>query len=444
MPQHPAAGPGGSLTAPATSARRRAAISASLPGAVEPLDARLLAHRRAAVGHRARHHELDGQARGRVAARPAGAVARQAALHVGAPARVERAVAAAQHVHPRLGHRAARRGRAASRRRRPRAPTARAPCSSRGRRTGVACIVRRRTSRQESPSFKQRGQAHDQRGRELDRLQHDPVGDRFGRGDVVGAGEHRHAGGLEDADVRGRGRDHGGDVDREQHRRGRAGAGLAVEPERHQQQPAGQPLQRPGAQLRERSRASAARGSRNTERPRRRRSSGAAKPARARACSAPEARDGRRRHEHGRGEHGEQRGERRQREQHQVAVVSLEHADARERDDAEHAQREQVQQRLGDHRAEHHRQRLARAAEAARDDQGARGLAEARGQRRGHQHADERALHRVAPFRPPPGRRRREDRVPADRAREHRRAHQRQRRRRAGRAWRRRATPPRA
>ena len=105
-------------------------------------------------------------------------------------------------------------------------------------------------------------------------------------------------------------------------------------------------------------------------------------------------------------------------------MVSVEHADARERHPAEDGQRDQVEQRLRDHRAQHHRQRLPRAPEPARDDQGARGLAQAGGQRRGHEHADERALHRVSSFGPPPGRRRGEDRVPGDRAREHGRAHQ--------------------
>ena len=108
---------------------------------------------------------------------------------------------------------------------RPAAPAVRASRRERARwrsgsglsRPGAACIVRRRTSRQERPSLTQRGQAHDQRGGELDRLQDDPVGERIGRRHVVGAGEHRHAGGLEDADVGRRGGDEGGDVDREQH-----------------------------------------------------------------------------------------------------------------------------------------------------------------------------------------------------------------------------------
>ena len=52
----------------------------------------------------------------------------------------------------------------------------------------------------------ERGRAHDHGGRDLDRLQDDPVGERVGRADAVGA-EHRDARGLEDAEVRRRGRE---------------------------------------------------------------------------------------------------------------------------------------------------------------------------------------------------------------------------------------------
>ena len=67
----------------------------------------------------------------------------------------------------------------------------------------------------------QRRQAHDQRRRDLDGLQDDAVGDRFGGRDVVGARQHGHARGLEDTHVGGRRGDHGRDVDGEEHRRGR-------------------------------------------------------------------------------------------------------------------------------------------------------------------------------------------------------------------------------
>ena len=166
------------------------------------------------------------------------------------------------------------------------------------------------------------------------------------------------------------------------------------------------------------------RGWRKTRRPSRRRCDRAA-GAREQRCSRSRA-CRRCRGEQDRPEHaGQQRDERRERDEQQRSIVAVERADAGQRDAAEDRQREQVQQRLRDHRAEHDRQRLARAADPPRDDQRTRGLAQAGGQRRGHQHADERSLHRVAAFGPPPGGRRAEDRVPGDRAREHRRAHQR-------------------
>ena len=53
------------------------------------------------------------------------------------------------------------------------------------------------------PLAQQRGDAHRDRGRDLDRLQHDAVGDRVGRGDVEAAGEDGDARRLEDADFDG-------------------------------------------------------------------------------------------------------------------------------------------------------------------------------------------------------------------------------------------------
>ena len=97
----------------------------------------------------------------------------------------------------------------------------------------------------------ERGRAHHDGGGDLDRLQDDPVAERLGGADAVAARQHRDAGGLEDAEVRRRQRQHGGDVDGEQDRRGRAEPRpVVVEPERLEQHDAGEPLQRPGGELR--------------------------------------------------------------------------------------------------------------------------------------------------------------------------------------------------
>src|ERR1700683_4267644 len=72
---------------------------------IKPFDASLLAPGRAAVAHRQREHELEGQARGGVPAAAARAVASKPPLDVSGPAGVERAVGAAQHVDPRVSHR---------------------------------------------------------------------------------------------------------------------------------------------------------------------------------------------------------------------------------------------------------------------------------------------------------------------------------------------------
>jgi hypothetical protein len=65
----------------------------------------------------------------------------------------------------------------------------------------------------------------------------------------------------------------------------------------------------------------------------------------------------------------QQHGERRERDQQQGPIVPVENADAREHDAAEDGEGEQVEQRLGDHRAEDDGQGLAGAAQAPRDDQ---------------------------------------------------------------------------
>jgi hypothetical protein len=104
------------------------------------------------------------------------------------------------------------------------------------RATGELCIARSRTSRHDVPSLTSAGGAHDHRRGDLDGLQDDPVAERVGAGDPVGAGQDGHAGGLEDAEVRRGDRQHGGDVDGEQDRRRGAEPGPVVEPERDQQQ----------------------------------------------------------------------------------------------------------------------------------------------------------------------------------------------------------------
>ena len=95
----------------------------------------------------------------------------------------------------------------------------------------------------------QRRDAEGDGGRDLDRLEDDAVGERVGGGDVEALGEHADHGELEDPDVRRGGGDDRGDVDREQDRGGGADADLVVEAERGEQRPAGEQLQRPGAEL---------------------------------------------------------------------------------------------------------------------------------------------------------------------------------------------------
>ena len=380
---------------------RRSGDQRQLRGAVQALDAGLLAHRRrGGRASRARAPARLAAARP-CSGSPAPPVARQPALHVGAPARVQRTVAAAQHVHPRppaIGAVPASAPAALA----PRRAARRAAARARGSRTGAACIVRSRTSRQESPSLSSAGRPMISAVSDLDRLQHDAVGDRFGRGDVVGAGQHGHAGGLEDADVGRRGRDHRGDVDREQHgrraRRRRRSCRCRA-PSAAASRTATEAPTRRAARCVARA---AARGWRNTRRPRRRRTSAERRTAVSAACSARgSARPPRRGIEHRRERaRPSSAAERREREQQQRRGRGRRASSTRESVTTPSTrQREQVQQRLRDHRPEHDRQRLPRAAQPAREDQRARGLAEARGQRRGHQHADEGALHRIAAFR---------------------------------------------
>ena len=164
-----------------------------------------------------------------------------------------------------------------------------------------------------------------------------------------------------------------------------------------------------------------------TVRPERTRES-ASRPCATQRAPARE-RDGRpRADQRRRDQHQAQQPDRRQAVPEQRLLAAGEQPDRGEHHGAEDHQREHVDQRLGDERAEHDRQSVARAAEPARDDQRARGLAEARGQRRRHQHADRRALHGVDDPRARVGQRRLQDRVPGDGAQQHRGAHQRQRR----------------
>ena len=91
-------------------------------------------------------------------------------------------------------------------------------------------------------------------------------------------------------------------------------------------------------------------------------------------------------------------------------------------------QREQVDQRLGEHGARDDRQQPARAAvEPARQDQNARGLADAARQDRRAHHADHRRAHDGAPRQRRVRQRRAQRLVPGDRAHQQRQRHQRER-----------------
>ncbi len=106
--------------------------------------------------------------------------------------------------------------------------------------------------------------------------------------------------------------------------------------------------------------------------------------------------------------------------------MAVEEVDRAQHHRAEDQQREEVEHRLRDDRAEDRGQVVARAAGAPGDDQRTRRLAEAGGQRGRHEHADERPLQRVAERDARAGQRGLEDRVPGDGADGHRGAHQRQ------------------
>ena len=125
----------------------------------------------------------------------------------------------------------------------------------------------------------------------------------------------------------------------------------------------------------------------------------------------------------GRQEHGAQHAERRERVPDERLLAAREQPDRREHHRAEDHERDHVQQRLGHQRAEHRGQAIAWPAEPAGHDQRARWLAEPGRQGRRHQDADRGALHRVREARPGVRHRGLEDRVPGDRAPDHRQAH---------------------
>ena len=99
------------------------------------------------------------------------------------------------------------------------------------------------------------------------------------------------------------------------------------------------------------------------------------------------------------GEHQREHHHRGDRDHHQGVLVAAEQAHGGEHDRAEDDQGEDVEQGLGDQRAEHDREAIAHAAEPARHDQRARGLAQAGRQRGRHEHADHRGPRSVAPAR---------------------------------------------
>ena len=229
--------------------------------------------------------------------------------------------------------------------------------------------------------LEQRGHPHQHGGRDLDRLQDHAVGHAVAVADVPAGVQDGRGRRLEDAEVGRGGGQHGGDVDGEQNRGGGGEPGLVLEPQRVEQDVAGQPLQAPRGQLGE-----------GGDRP----------EPRTAEHGQPGAHAGHRlarlgqRHEHPRGaraagtelehdrhqQHRHQQGHRGDRRHQQRRLMTAEQIDRGEHDRAEHGQRHEVEQRLGDERAEHHRQVLARAPGPAGDHQRPRGLAEPRRQRR--------------------------------------------------------------
>ena len=277
-------------------------------------------------------------------------------------------------------------------------------------------IARSRTSRQDMPSLSSAAPPSGSRYH-LDGLQHTPKATPVPK-PTCSRVQDRGAGGLEDTEVRG-GRGHRRDVDGEEHRRGLAGAHLVSRPSATSRM-SREPLHPPGpelggggrrAELRqpEDDETGAHAGHRLTRladhrcsRPKRarRRAAAAAAPAR----PAPQ-RGGRPGVTSAFG--GRRRG------------PPMENITAKDR------QRDELS-KVCETRCRGRREVLARAAGAPGDDQRTRRLTEARRQRRGHQHADKRALHRVRQSDPRGRHRGLEDRVPGDGAQRHRAAHHRQ------------------
>ena len=290
--------------------------------------------------------------------------------------------------------------------------------------TGVACIARSRTSRQDMPSLSSAGMPMQDRGRDLDRLEDHAVGDAVAMPTCQPAcstAAHaawktpRFAGVAGSTAVM---------LTANSTAAAAPIPAWLIEAEREQQQVAGQALKRPRRQLR--------RGSDGSEA-----SAGGTRQAGAhtRQCAAHlgrhrvHARRGASRSAPSRSTTGASSTKISSTsgaiaaDQERV-LVAVEDVDGREHDRAEDDQRDDVEQRLRDERAEHDRQVLARVTGSARDDKRSGGLAEASRQRRGHQHADERALSGVGQPDAGAGQRGLQDRVPRERAHHHRAAHE--------------------
>ena len=205
-------------------------------------------------------------------------------------------------------------------------------------------------------------------------------------------------------------------------RGGRGQPRLVAEPQRDQQDVARQPLQGPGAELRHGRDHPQARAPEHHQAGAH---AGHGPPALGhQRVRAPEATvRGAVPQRHRRQQHERQQSQRGDRSHHQRVLVAAEEIDRREHDSAQNEQGDDVEQRLGDDGAEHHRQVLSRPPGAASHHQRPGGLAQAGRQGRGHEHPDERPLHGVGHAHPGLRQRRAQDRVPGDGAQRHGRAH---------------------
>ena len=187
-----------------------------------------------------------------------------------------------------------------------------------------------------------------------------------------------------------------------------------VEAERDEQHVAGQPLDAPRGELRRRSRRRRGAGCG------RRAGRGAPASSRARAwrihaCTRASATACPPRSSSGRDEHGDEDGQRRDREQRPARPWRSRRGRPSRTSTTPRITSATMLSSVWDTSVPSTTGSVSRgAAEPARDDQRARGLAQARGQRRRHEHADERALHRVARRTRACGQRRAQDRVPGD------------------------------